>query len=280
MWTVMLEFSSPHPVPAYFSGIVVAFCAWLHYLLIRGTVWAHVNWDHKKIRIITLNMLEKNRTADIRNDFFFFFYFIYICIYILLAFVCLRVLSWTKMSLVPRCLPLQWLWCRISAVCMIVSKPRDRFSNVRLIFLHLWTAAGYYQLDPGLSVCSMLAMAGGDSTWIHLFISALTITCTYLGAHHLWKELSTVSATSLYLSQHCMKRIQYLSNELLLPSSLLLSAGFKLTSHVAAKIFLEIRGWCGGQEKSEKRKEAPLHGKCQAHCVPINFHRLLYFFDL
>lgn len=203
MWTVMLEFSSPHPVPAYFSGIVVAFCAWLHYLLIRGTVWAHVNWYHKKIRIITLNMLEKNRTADIRNDFFF--NFIYICIYILLAFVCLHVLSWTKMSLVPRCLPLQWLWCRISAVCMIVSKPRDRFSNVRLIFLHLWTAAGYYQLDPGLSVCSMLAMAGGDSTWIHLFISALTITCTYLGAHHLWKEHSTVSATSLYLSQHCMK---------------------------------------------------------------------------
>lgn len=63
-------------------------------------------------------------------------------------------------SLVPHCLPLLRLWGWIAAVCMIVSKPRDRSGNSRLIFLHLWTGAGYYRLDPGLSVCAVLPVCG------------------------------------------------------------------------------------------------------------------------
>lgn len=63
-------------------------------------------------------------------------------------------------SLVPHCLPLLWLWGWIAAVCMIVSKPRDRSGNLRLIFLCLWTGADYYQFDPGLSVCAMLPICG------------------------------------------------------------------------------------------------------------------------
>lgn len=62
-------------------------------------------------------------------------------------------------SLVPQCLPLLWLWGWIATVCMIVSKPRDSSGNLRFIFLHLWTGADYYQLDPGLSVCTILPIS-------------------------------------------------------------------------------------------------------------------------
>lgn len=71
-------------------------------------------------------------------------------------FVCMCFYEPCCSSLVPHCLPLLWLWGWIAAVCMIVSKARDRTGNLRLIFLHLWTGAGYYQLDPGLSVCTVL----------------------------------------------------------------------------------------------------------------------------
>lgn len=178
-------------------------------------------------------------------------------------------------SLVPHCLPLQWLWGWISAVCMIESKPRDGFSNVRLVFLHLWMGAGYYQLDPGLSVCSMLAMAGGDSTWIHLFISALTITCTHLGAHHSWKEHSTVSGTSLRLFQRCMKWGNSIPQHWALAAvTIAFIPGLQtpLPHTLLLNFFLKSENGVEG-----KRKEAPLYGKWQAHCVPIKFHKLLYF---
>lgn len=73
-------------------------------------------------------------------------------------FVCMCSYEPCCPSLVPHCLPLLWLWGWKAAVCMIASKPRDMSGNLRLIFLHLWTGADYYQLDPGLSVCTVVSI--------------------------------------------------------------------------------------------------------------------------
>lgn len=75
-------------------------------------------------------------------------------------FVCMCPYELRCPPLVPHCLPLLWLWGWIATVCMIASKLRDRSGNLRLIFLRLWTGAGCYQLDPGLSVCAVLPICG------------------------------------------------------------------------------------------------------------------------
>lgn len=76
------------------------------------------------------------------------------------GFVCMCSYEMCRPCLVPGCLPLLWLWGWIAAVCMIVSKPRDRSGNLRLILFHSWTRACYYQLHPWLSVCAMQPICG------------------------------------------------------------------------------------------------------------------------
>lgn len=73
-------------------------------------------------------------------------------------------------SLVPHCLPLLWLWGWIAAVCMILSKPRDSSGKLRLIFLHLWPGAGYYQFDPGLPLSAVLPVCGRRKFHVDIYL--------------------------------------------------------------------------------------------------------------